>query len=209
MTRGHAPAQITHGIHALLSQPWIYRFVQWLFHHSPTDRALKAWTGDCTGKTVLDVGCGPGEGIHQFSGARYIGFDLSPDYIAHAQTHHGRRGEFFCSSVDNLDVERLPVIDLVLMQGVLHHLSDRQIGDFFQRIAPRLSQGACVITIDPTYREGQSRLARWLVGQDRGKNVKTVDDYRAVSARYFAHVEAISITQCFPPYDRCLQRLQA
>ena len=73
------------------------------------------------GLRTLDLGCGPGAFADLFAGDDYVGVDLNPRYIEHAQ--RTRKGTFLVGDARRID---LPDgrFDQVLIFGLLHHLSD-------------------------------------------------------------------------------------
>lgn len=186
-----APAQITSGLRGALSHPGVYGAFQDLLGA----RRARAWI--CAdylrmhgGEVVVDVGCGPAHVMDELPRAiEYHGFDLSPAYIAAARAHYGDRGSFHCADVCDLAATPLPPCDLAFAIGLLHHMDDGAARALLLRLHERLAPGGRLVTVDPAYWPAQSRIARWIIGRDRGQHVRTGPAYRALADGVFARVE--------------------
>jgi hypothetical protein len=74
---------------------------------------------------ILDLGCGTAEILGALpTDITYVGYDMSPEYIAAAQNRFAGRGTFHCRLLEQAEVAALEPFDLVLGIGVLHHLDD-------------------------------------------------------------------------------------
>jgi 2-polyprenyl-3-methyl-5-hydroxy-6-metoxy-1,4-benzoquinol methylase len=144
------------------------------------------------GARLLDVGCGPGHILRALpSGVRYVGVDASADYIAAARRDWGDRAEFHCARADELDLGGRR-FDVVVAMGLLHHLDDRECAALIAFARSSLDPGGRLVTIDPAYAPGQARLARWLIGRDRGEHVRDTAEYRRLASSSFLDVEALT-----------------
>ena len=138
---------------------------------------------------VLDIGCGTAETIEHFSDIEYIGFDNNPAYIEFAKKRFGTQGHFFCGTVDKANLKEFDAFDLVLAVGVLHHLDDSDALSLFELAHTALKEGGRLITYDGCYVEGQSKIAKFIISQDRGRFVRTKDEYCNLASQIFSNVK--------------------
>ena len=151
------------------------RFVTEYLRPAPNDR-------------LLDLGCGPGRILRALpAGVRYLGIDLSPDYIAAAEEAWGDRGEFRCADVRDVDVPA-GAFDLVMTMGVLHHLDDASCERMLSTAAGALRPGGRFVAIEPARETEQPAIARWLIDRDRGDHVRSTAGYAALAALVFPTV---------------------
>uniref|UniRef100_UPI004048910B class I SAM-dependent methyltransferase n=1 Tax=Polynucleobacter sp. TaxID=2029855 RepID=UPI004048910B len=156
---------------------------------------------------VLDVGCGPGNQSKSFvSSKKYIGIDFSETYISDARKLCGDFGEFFVLSAT--EIEKLPVdnIDLVILGGVFHHLSDDDVRLFLSKVKTKLSKFGAVVSVDPTYKMGRP-IANKIAAMDRGLNVRWADELVNLAKQYLSIEEKLVIEQRFPPYQRVMLKM--
>jgi len=74
---------------------------------------------------MLDIGCGPGEILGFLpTSVKYHGYDLSREYIHSAIEKYDGRGHWYCASVSDMQVKEYGAFDIVMANGVLHHLED-------------------------------------------------------------------------------------
>jgi len=143
------------------------------------------------GERVLDIGCGPADILDHLPKVDYTGLDLSPDYIEAAKKRFGSRGRFLCGDIgtSSLQAEQ-GTFDLVLATGVLHHLTDEQVESLFALARGTLRPGGRLVTYDGCYVPGQSRMARWILSNDRGKFVRTRPQYERLALAMFSALES-------------------
>jgi SAM-dependent methyltransferase len=143
------------------------------------------------GEKVLDIGCGPADVLNHLPKCDYTGFDISPEYIASAQKRFGGRGRFYCSDVGLVSVEKEHgTFDLVIATGVLHHLDDETAGKLLDLARRAMRPGGRFISYDGCYVPGQSKIAQWLLSHDRGKHIRTQEEYLRLAAARFSKVES-------------------
>lgn len=185
-------AQKLTGLHALFSNATIYNLAQRLVGAEKARRLLvKDYFPESDGYRMLDIGCGTAEILrHLPVNIDYHGFDASAAYIAEARQHFGERGSFRAELVREAVLDEIEPFDIVLAFGLLHHLDDSEANMLFALASKALKPEGRLITIDPVYVEAQSGLARWIIGQDRGRNVRTPDAYAELAQGHFAQINA-------------------
>jgi len=134
---------------------------------------------------VLDCGCGPADLLEYLPDVEYLGIDIDADYIAAARNRFGDRATFRLGPLDATTMTEAAHHDLVLAWGVLHHLDDGQVVEFMNLARRTLKPSGRLVTLDPCYAEGQSRLARYIVSGDRGEYVRSVEDLRGLVTQTF------------------------
>lgn len=184
-------AQSTSGLHAILGRAVIYNGLQRLIG---ADRARRRFVAEHfqtrPGDAVLDVGCGPGSILAYLDEVRYVGVDLSPAYIAAAQSRFGARGRFLVGDVNRLPELTAGSFDLALAAGLVHHLEDDEATGLYRRVVELLRPGGRLVTIDPCRAPDQSPIARWLIDRDRGQNVRSPEAYLALARCVFPEATA-------------------
>lgn len=142
------------------------------------------------GARVIDIGCGPGYLVrHLPESVDYVGFDIDEPSIAHARRRFGNRARFAAQEFDAQAARAEGPADVVLMNGVLHHIGDADLAPLLADVRTALKPGGRLFTLDGAYRSGQSRLVRWLLDNDRGAHVRPAEGYRSLLEHCFEKVE--------------------
>lgn len=197
-------SQITSGLRAVLSHPAVYDRLQQLLgaHAFRTDFAqhvIRARPSD----RVLDLGCGTAEILAYLPAVSYVGFDISEPYITAARRRFGAAGRFETRRPDAAEWAGGDGFDIVLAIGVLHHLDDEDAADLLKTARAALKQKGRLITVDPAIVDGQSRLARYLIGKDRGQHVRRPQDYEGLASAVFGDVATTVQHRAWIPYTHC------
>ena len=138
---------------------------------------------------VLDIGCGPAGTVEHFSDVEYVGFDSNSAYIDLAKKKYGKKAHFYCGIVNKVTLENFEEFDLVLALGVLHHLDDNESLALLKLAHTALKKGGRLITFDGCFIEGQSKIAKFIISQDRGQFVRTQKKYANLATQVFSDVE--------------------
>ena len=149
---------------------------------------LRDYVKPTPGMVVIDIGCGPGYAAKWLPGSRFFGFDVHGAYIDYATRKYGRHAVFYCDLFSRQYVSTLPKADLVLMMGLLHHLTDEECVSLLRLAKSAMKSGGKLLTLDGCYRDGQSRIARYFLDSDRGEHIRTAESYIRLAQSVFGEV---------------------
>jgi SAM-dependent methyltransferase len=148
-------------------------------------RYVRDYVRPRAGDRILDIGCGPAVLLQYMQDVDYLGFDPNPDYIRDARRSFGDRGRFECGYLKSLERFGPGTFDIVMANGVLHHLSDAEASELVSLASQALKPGGRMVTRDGCYEERQSLLARLLLENDRGRHVRTLPAYQRLLSAGF------------------------
>jgi SAM-dependent methyltransferase len=189
-----------------LGIPLIYNLFQRVVGRDKVIPRLAQLLAIKSGERVLDIGCGTAEILQSLPvGVDYHGYDVSEDYVSAARARFGDRASFSVHAV-SLDAAVQPEqFDVVIALGVLHHLTDAEAGALFATARRALRPGGRILTIDGTYVLGQNPIARLLLKLDRGRHVRSPEQYIAIARRSFPKARARVLNDLlYIPYTHCL-----
>jgi SAM-dependent methyltransferase len=156
-----------------------------------------------TGMRILDIGCGPAEILNYLPDVDYVGFDISNNYIKNAKSKFGSRGKFYCKQIKMEDVDKLPPFDVVLFLGFIHHLDDDIATDIMRISIKSLKTKGRLLTVDPCFEDGQNPIAKFLISNDRGMNVRNADGYKCLAKKIFKNPVVKIRHRSWIPYTDC------
>jgi 2-polyprenyl-3-methyl-5-hydroxy-6-metoxy-1,4-benzoquinol methylase len=146
------------------------------------EKNIRAKSGD----RILDIGCGPGLALDYLPSVEYVGFDLNSHYIKYAQAKYPNSTKFYCEVVGpNIQLEPNH-FDIVMANGVLHHLSDEDAIHLMKLAFDALKPGGRLVTFDGCFEENQNKIAKYLLSQDRGEFVRDQQGYESLFAKVFS-----------------------
>ena len=195
-------AQVTTGIRAMLSHPLVYNALQSLMgFEKARARFVHDHVRPFPGMRILDLGCGTAEILRALpTDIVYVGYDMSPEYIAAARKRFPGRGTFHCRLLEHAEVATLEPFDLVLGIGVLHHLDDVTARQFMAVAKAALKRGGRIYTVDPCFAPDQNPIARFLISRDRGLHVRDAEGYRALPQGLDTEVTGMLVHHTWIPY---------
>lgn len=162
--------------------------------HIYTTQHLRIAPGD----RVLDIGCGPADILSELPSVDYYGFDMNKKYIESARLKFAKRGQFFHEFVTAEIIGQFQDFDIVMANGVIHHLNDKEALNLLEIAAAALKPKGRLVTLDGVFTPKQSLLAKYLVSRDRGRYVRDEHAYLHLAQAKFASVQSTI-------YDRMLR----
>jgi SAM-dependent methyltransferase len=176
----------------ILGRPEVYHAYQIIGgFFSARLRALTDYVDFSGVRRIFDIGCGPGHITPHIPGhIDYIGFDTERRYVEFANRRFGGPSRRFVSKhFDQESVSEFGAPDLVLMNGVIHHMDDRTVEAVVRDAAIALGGVGSLFALDGCYVDNQHPISRYLLANDRGEFVRDADSYRALVAVGFPAVE--------------------
>jgi SAM-dependent methyltransferase len=175
----------------VLKHPAIYQLYQNLGgFFGARVRAIADYLDIRAGARVIDIGCGPGYIVrHLPAGIDYVGLDIDQPSIDYANRRFGHLGRFQMRFFDAAAAEELGPADVIMMNGVMHHIGDDDLAATLACVKAALKPGGRLFTLDGCYVPGQSRIDRWLLDNDRGVHVRDAAGYRTLLERGFGTVD--------------------
>ena len=142
-----------------------------------------------SGETIIDIGCGPGTILEYLPPeVSYWGVDISENYIRSARRKLSGKGTFFLGTARdflNHDDSHLNSADLVLCNGLLHHLSDDEAIEVLKLSRLLMKPNGRVVCLEGVFLARQTRLSRWIVSRDRGRHVRSEQEWKNLMAQVF------------------------
>src|SRR5215211_824419 len=143
------------------------------------------------GDKVIDIGCGSAPALQWLSRVEYVGLDINSDCIALAQRTYGNRGAFVVGDPQSVrDDSRFRDADIVMAIGVLHHLDDEEAAHCIQFAYDALKEKGRFVCHEPCWIPNQGAISKFVMASDRGRNIRTEQQYRELAAKVFKNVEA-------------------
>jgi SAM-dependent methyltransferase len=184
--------QTDSGILRWLKVPFLYNLFQEAAGANAVRRSLiRNHVRPKVGDKLIDIGCGTAQILQCLPEVEYIGFDTNPTYIAFARRRYGRNGTFVVGDTQSLRGDsRFKDADVVMAIAVLHHLNDQDAVHCIQFAYDALKMRGRLICLDPCWIPNQGTFSRFVMANDRGRNIRTEEQYRQLAAQIFSNVAA-------------------
>ena len=190
------------GIYKILDKANVYLMVQAIFGGEKSRQSFVEQNISLSpGMNVLDVGSGTSDIVDHLPNCNYFAFEPALKYHLRAVERFGSKGTFFNRFFDKESSLSLPKFDLVLLQGVMHHMNDEELIRNLLLIRDSMSVGGMLVTIDPVFHDGQNVISKTLVSLDRGDFVRNDDQYRECLSTIFKNTQGRVQTKLFVPYS--------
>jgi len=179
------------GLKKLLTHTRLYDFFQ---NHVLGGKKARTWLAKNFwrlrgGETVIDLGCGSGTVLEYLpEDIDYLGVDISENYVRAARQRFSERGRFFLGSVGdflNQDDQRKGTADVVLCNGLLHHLPDDEAIEVLELSKRIMKPDGRLVCLEATYLAHQTRISKWIVSTDRGRCVRSEQEWKDLLGRVF------------------------
>lgn len=189
------------GLKRIFTLSWAYNLFQDLVGATNSRRwvAEHFWRAQ-PGQKVVDLGCGPATTVHFLPiGVKYVGFDVSDTYISSAKAKYASDSDkTFLVGVAEDFVDNLPPqmqnADLVIINGLLHHLDDNEALTALKLARKSLAPGGRLVCLEASFLISQSFFAKWILKQDRGQNVRTEPEWKALVSKVFDTFDTYILT---------------
>ena len=198
--------EINQGIRTVLSHPAMYILFGRLMGLSQKYRAyISRFIKPFSGMRILDIGCGPAAILNFLPiDVDYTGYDLNSSYIDYAKKKYGHRATFYNQRVSDMIRVGFRPFDVVIADGLLHHLSGTEARDLFHIGRRVLKPDSFMLTIDPTFVKNQKLMDKWITASDRGQHIRYPEEYKKLAASCFSNVKThvvkgvgiFSLTSC-------------
>jgi SAM-dependent methyltransferase len=189
---------------SILSNPRIYDLLQKIMGGTGPQGFVSDFIRPNKDDYILDLGCGTARILEYLPNVTYVGYDSDEKYIEYARSKYGNLGSFNIGYIQNTNINKLSKFDTVIMLGVLHHLDDESVKSVLKLIHGVLKPSGRLVTMDPTFIKGQSLISKILVNLDRGKNVRTPDQYQFLIDSNFSSSILTIKNNTFIPYTHCI-----
>lgn len=163
---------------------------------------------------VLDIGCGPAAFWARYQDVgniEYVGIEPNPRYVKDTRERFPDV-TIHAGTVTDVADAALGPFDLVVLEGVLHHLDDSAARQAIAFGAERLRPAGRLVALDPVFLDQQSPIARTLARLDRGKHVRSLQGYRDLAVGPFVS-DAVTVRrmsgQLRIPYDHAYLEAKA
>ncbi len=179
------------GLHRSLEFAGVYTLFQRIISRSGAAAAFRAELYPELGSgplRVLDIGCGPAAfwaRYNHIEGIAYVGIEPNRAYVEEARARFPGI-ELHAGTVAEARHAVAGVFDLIVLEGVLHHIDDETAREALQFAAEKLGPAGRLVMLDTVLLPRQNPIARLLARFDRGKHVRSLRGYQDLATSVFA-----------------------
>ncbi len=190
----------------LLRVPFMYRLSQLLFGARSIKKYIfKNYWLSHPGMRILDVGCGPAQDRDLLGNdVFWTGLETSEQYVRSVTNSLRLNDSIFQGDVSTLLDLNINNFDVVLLSGIIHHLSDDLVTSLLSDCKKVLVPNGRIFTIDPVRVPGASKLEEYLINSDRGKFVRSNEEYDQLIPHTFSQksIEIVKSVGLLPQSTR-------
>ena len=198
--------EINKGIRAILGHPVLYTYFGRIIGLADKYRLyMSKFIKPYANIKILDIGCGTAA-ILDFLPLNicYTGYDINTAYINYARKKYGHRAKFYNKGVNEMTSRDNEYFDVILADGLIHHLNTSAAKNLFRIGYRSLKSNGFMLTIDPVLTERQRLLERFIISMDRGRHIKSGEEYKKTAKPYFSNISVhivpnigiLSLTAC-------------
>jgi SAM-dependent methyltransferase len=184
----------------LAERPLAFHWLRKLpeLNYRATKSRLRALIERVQPARVLDAGCGTGEFAGLFAPEGYLGVDLHPGYVRLAARHHPRH-RFVAADLVDWPGDGEP-FDLVLINGVLHHLDDDTARRVLASVLRHARTGGTLCVIEDVHLPRAGAAASMVHALDHGHFIRGPEAWMALVGEFLPIAESETYTSGVCPY---------
>jgi ubiquinone/menaquinone biosynthesis C-methylase UbiE len=172
-----------------MNMPVPYRIFQNIVATKKGKKILFDLIHSSPANSILDFGCGTGHLGKEFINSEYLGIEPLRSCVEIALKNKSDIKHSFVVG-DEKSLQALPdgKFDLILAIGVLHHIDDSVAKIFIKESCRLLKNGGKMVTLDPHFFIGQSSVSKFVINQDRGKNIRTKEKINQLLEEHYSNI---------------------
>jgi SAM-dependent methyltransferase len=153
------------------------------------------------GYNIMDVRSGPSSILSDLPEINYYGYDINSSHIEYAKKKYPNKNfHFFCKKLNKNEIYKLPMFDCALLLGLVHHLNDKEFISTIRLIKNLLKKNGKILILDNVITKNQNFISRFLIKNDKGDNIRRLDQYKIILNKYFSKIKYQVNNQTFIPY---------
>jgi SAM-dependent methyltransferase len=153
---------------------------------------------------VLDAGCGTGEFAPLFDAAGYLGVDVHEGYVRYAARLNPRH-RFLRADLVGWPGDGAP-FDLVLINGVMHHLDDATARGLLQVAHRHTRPGGTLLVIEDVHLPEAGAATSLVHSLDHGAHIRPADEWKRLVSEFVQIEETETFKSGVCPYQWMLGR---